>query len=97
MLKASFNRGRNPHLSFWRDSNKNEIDFVIEKGLTPHSAIEVKSSTTFKSNYFNTLTKIAPTELGLNATSSYVVYAGEQELHGRMGNLISFANVASLV
>ncbi|MFR9005885.1 MAG: DUF4143 domain-containing protein, partial [Collinsella aerofaciens] len=68
LMKEYLNRGRTPHLSFWRDTNKNEIDVIVEKGPVPFAAIEVKSSATFRAKYFDVIERIAPRELGSRRT-----------------------------
>ena len=97
LMKEYFNRGRVPNLSFWRDSNKNEIDVVIEKGPCPFAAVEIKSSTTFRSKYFDVLERIASRELDLDADHRCVVYAGEDELSTRRGGLVPYTDIPSVL
>jgi len=56
LLKSRFNRGERPNLYFWRDSNGNEVDVIIEQGaaLMP---IEIKSGKTVASDSFAGLDK----------------------------------------
>ena len=97
LMKEYLNRGRTPHLSFWRDTNKNEIDVIVEKGPVPFAAIEVKSSATFRAKYFDVIERIAPRELGLKADSCSVVYAGEDELSSPRGRLVPYADIPSIL
>lgn len=96
LAKRSYNRGRSPHMTFWRDSNKNEIDVVLEKGPVPSRAIEIKSSSTFRPRYFDTLSRIAPAELGLAPERCAVVYGGDESLESAKGSLVSFRDAGGL-
>lgn len=96
MVKARLNRGRTPSLSFWRDTNKNEIDLVVERGPYPMRAVEIKSSTTYRSKYFDVLARIAPSELGLQPEGCAVVYAGEERAQTARGELVPFRDAARL-
>lgn len=54
LRKYYLNRGRRPNFHFWRDSNGNEIDLIIESadGLIP---IEIKSGQTLNRDFFTGL------------------------------------------
>ena len=86
-----------PNLSFWRDTNKNEIDVIAEKGPAPFAAIEIKSSSTFRSKYFDVLERIVPSELGLDESRRYVVYAGEDDLSTPRGKLVPYTDIPSIL
>ena len=72
-LKHRFNRGRQPNLSFFRDSRGLECDLFYETGRGIH-AIEVKSGATVSSDYFISLNRVA--ELVPNISAKTVVYGG---------------------
>ncbi|MBX2984691.1 MAG: ATP-binding protein [Bacteroidia bacterium] len=62
ILKDHYNQGASRNFYFWRDSNGNEIDLIIEKGKNVQ-CIELKSSQTVKPEYLKSLhylDKIAP-------------------------------------
>lgn len=73
IVKNQANKGQDPDLYFYRDSNQNEVDIVFEQEgkLTP---IEIKSSETFNKKfikgiqYFMNLTE--------KAKGGFLVYAG---------------------
>ena len=90
---ASFPRMR---FSYWRDSNKNEIDLVVERGLRPVGAVEIKSSATYNSRFFKALATHAG-ELGLGPESCSVVYGGDYEMGTAAGRLVSYRNVGQLL
>lgn len=56
LMKIRLNRGERPNLYFWRDSNGNEVDVVIEHGqkLMP---VEIKSGKTVARDFFSGLEK----------------------------------------
>lgn len=56
LMKSRFNSGERPNLYFWRDSNGNEVDVIMEQGqkLMP---IEIKSGKTIARDYFSGLEK----------------------------------------
>ena len=51
MLKTRFNKAKTNNLYFWRDNIGNEIDLLLDKGLTI-TPIEIKSGQTVTSDYF---------------------------------------------
>lgn len=56
LVKSRFNRGERPNLYFWRDTNGNEVDVIVEQGaaLMP---IEIKSGKTVARDSFSGLDK----------------------------------------
>ncbi len=77
VLKGALNRGLQPHLHHYRDSNGNEVDLLVEEGdrLVP---VEIKSSMTFSTEFLTGiehLRQLAPP----NLSGGMVVYAGDQE------------------
>jgi len=54
LLKSRYNAGKTENLSFYRDSNGNEVDFIIEEGNNLY-CYEAKSSTTISSDMFKSL------------------------------------------
>lgn len=88
-LKLSYAQGREPNLAFWRDSNKNEVDLLVEKGLRAVKAIEIESLATYKSSYFDALAKIGP-DLGLQPDACDVIYGGEDRVNTTRGTCLSF-------
>lgn len=73
-LKYRFNRGRQPNLSFFRDSRGLQCDILYETGHGIH-AIEVKSGATVSSDYFGSINRVA--ELVPNISAKTVVYGGD--------------------
>ena len=73
--KYRHNRGLDPHLYYYRDNHKNEIDVIIK-----HSAqlipVEIKSGQTFHKDFLKGL-KYYQEIAGDRVKTGYVVYAGE--------------------
>jgi len=76
--KEISNLNKNLNLYFWRDSNKHEIDLIIEKG-GENVPIEIKMSSTFKSDYANVLIKWQNIT-NQNTELAYVIYGGSEEI-----------------
>ncbi len=56
LVKSRLNRGKRPVFYFWRDSNGNEIDLIVERG-TRLMPIEIKSGQTLMRDSFSGLEK----------------------------------------
>jgi len=75
LRKAFFNSGERPIFHFWRDSNGNEVDLLIETGgkLMP---IEIKSGQTINRDYFKGLERWTALA-GDMARNPTLIYAGD--------------------
>ena len=87
---------KRPRLYHWRDSNRKEIDLIIEKGGKPYYLIEIKSSATFRPEAFSTIDSIVP-EMGVPCERRFVVYGGSDSFGNRHGRVIEFRNLGELV
>ena len=74
-FKTLWNRGETPHFSFWRDSSGNEVDLLVEQGLTL-TPTEIKSGATFASDWPWALKKFAKLA-GSDLARSQILYGGE--------------------
>lgn len=97
VLKCFFARGRKPDITFWRDSNGNEVDLLLERGLKACKAIEIKSSTTYRAKYFDVLTRVAEGDLKLDSPDRAVIYGGETGLQTARGELVSFREIDAVI
>jgi len=89
-LKKEFAKGKEPQIYFWRDSNQNEVDLLIEIGGTLQ-AVEIKSGATLNDNYFKGLTlfqQISNTDKN-NLT---VVFGGDADYTTQTGRFVSWKN-----
>lgn len=75
ILKGRMNRGRSPHIYFWRDQTGHEVDCVAEWGGVV-KAIEVKAGATFQSDFIKGLQYLGKL---LPSSERYLIYNGDQE------------------
>ena len=98
VMKHFSNHGIPGKLFFFRDSNGQEVDLVIDQGLT-QIPIEIKSSGTFNSDfykglkYWRGLTKNSPET---TTNHGFVIYAGEQTTNGTDHSLLTWNNLEKL-
>ena len=92
-LKRSYAQGREPRLSFWRDANGREIDLLVEKGLKPVRAVEIKASATYNPKFFDALDRVAGPELGLDSEACSVVYGGDMSFTTEHGSVVAFRDL----
>jgi hypothetical protein len=74
-LKAFHNRGVAPRMHFYRDSNGNEVDLLLEHGAKLY-AVEVKAGATVAPDYFRGLARFAAL-IGKRLAAGAVVYGGD--------------------
>jgi hypothetical protein len=97
LAKARCNRGRPPHLYFWRDRAGHEVDCLAEWGGKLR-AIEIKASSTFSPDlvknvhYFNALAQSQPMP-----SQGYLVYSGVEKGSYLSVELLSIAQLSKLV
>jgi uncharacterized protein len=96
VIKGYYAQGREPKLFYWRDSSKNEIDLIIEKGGRPRRAIEVKSSATYKASAFGAIDRLAD-DMGLGLEERFVVYGGSEPIETSHGTVVGLADLGRLV
>lgn len=74
-LKERFNKGKASNLYFYRDSNGNEVDLLIDNGrnLTP---VEIKAAGTFHRSFVKGILKFQ--SYTQKATEGIIVYSGDQ-------------------
>ena len=91
ILKQHFFVGKEPPIYFWQDSNKNEVDLLIEKadGL---QAVEIKTSATMNNDFFKTL-KLFQSYSGISTDNLSVVYGGGSDYRTEIGKFISWKNL----
>lgn len=89
-IKDAYNQGKTPDLTFWRDSQGNEID-LIQTVATKMIGYEIKSGQTMNSEFFKGLDKWG--KLSSTPTDHLnVIYAGDQSMVTNRGNVIAFPN-----
>jgi hypothetical protein len=84
MLKNRFNKGLKNNLYYFRDSNGNEVDVVIDNGKEL-VAVEIKSAKTIATDFFKGLDywkKISEQKKG------FLIYTGDDEFKYSNGNQV---------
>ena len=83
VIKNLCAQGKRPMLTFFRDSNQNEIDLIVELDgkIIP---IEIKASKTMNNDFFNTLSWFKETTK--NDQKSIVIYGDNQQQIRSNGN-----------
>ncbi|KAF0156494.1 MAG: ATPase AAA [Syntrophaceae bacterium] len=76
LVKSKLNKGEKPAFSFWRDSNGNEIDLIIEQGINL-IPVEIKSGRTLTHESFAGLEKWCALA-GKKAVMPGLIYGGAE-------------------
>lgn len=89
-VKKLYAQGREPQIYFWRDSNQNEVDLLIE--VDGHlQAVEIKSGATLNNSYFKSLNHFQSIS-NLSKDALTVVYGGDVDFITDNGRYISWKN-----
>jgi len=93
LLKKKYNRNLVSNLYFFRDSNNNEIDFLIESGngLIP---IEVKLNTTPRKIHFKNIEYF--NKISDDIIENYLVYSGSVNDHRYNCNIVGYPNITTV-
>ncbi|MCB9261156.1 MAG: ATP-binding protein [Flavobacteriales bacterium] len=78
VLKHFYNQVKEPKLYFWQDSNKNEVDCIVEVDGNTFS-FEIKAGATWNKDFAKYLIKWNDLT-GFDAAKSAVVYGGSEEI-----------------
>jgi predicted AAA+ superfamily ATPase len=89
IVKKHFFAGKEPQIYFWRDSNKNEVDLLIENG-GKLQAFEIKSSATMRNEFFKNL-EFFQSISGTREMS--VIYGGDTDYRSQKGKFVSWKNL----
>jgi Predicted ATPase (AAA+ superfamily) len=76
LIKSKLNRGEKPSFFFWRDSNGNEVDLIVEQGINL-MPIEIKSGRTLTHESFAGLEKWCALA-GKKAVVPALIYGGDE-------------------
>lgn len=82
IIKVQYHSGIRPAVYYWRESNGNEIDCIIELANQSIIALEIKAGETFNKDYLKNLKKF-PTDP--NTISKKLIYTGVEEF--RVSNI----------
>ena len=90
-LKSAYNKGQKGSATFWRDSNKKEVDLLVGQDSNLH-AFEIKSSATYSSNFFDTLNSFG--ELAdIPIEQRALLYGGDKMLPTSHGKAIPWRDI----
>ena len=92
-LKARLHRGKESNLYFYRDSNGNEVDLVLDRRPAP-LGIEIKSAMTWHRDFHKSLGRFR--ELSGGTEPGCLVYAGDLESSSDKTRILNFKKTASL-
>ena len=91
IIKNHYNKGIEPKISFWRDSNGNEIDLILESAGKTH-AFEIKSSSTLKMEFLKNL-KLWQKLTDLPVENSAIIYGGDSNFLATEGKFIAWGEL----
>ena len=93
IIKNYNNHGIKPNLTFYRDSNQNEVDLIIELGnqITP---VEIKASQTINSAFFKTANWFKEHS---NSNNPIIIYGGDQNQQRTNGHVVSWQNLNIII
>lgn len=95
-IKSFHHQKKVPSLYFWRDSNNNELDCIIENPGGKISGIEIKSSKAFDKSMLAGLS-FAQEHLGLSTEHSFLVYGGNESMNlAEKATLVAWNDLASI-
>ncbi len=89
-MKFCFNQGYDADLSFFRDSRGLEADLLYQKA-NEIVAMEIKSSTSPQTRYFDSLNKIAKLKIGV--VDNLVIYGGTDRQAKNSGEFIPYSDL----
>ncbi len=96
VLKKYYNKGLEPNIYFWRDTNGREIDLIIENGGKISYAVEIKSTSTMNMNAFKNLNSIGD-EMELPKERRIVVYEGKTSVQTKCGRFLTIDELDNLI
>lgn len=94
LLKGRYNRSLPSNLFFWRDNTGNEVDIIVDQGLSL-VPLEIKSGQTINADYFTGLRKWL-TWAGAEAGKPYLVYGGDESQQRKDGEVVPWREVAGI-
>lgn len=91
LLKRRFNNGKESNLFFYRDSNQNEIDVVVDN-INSLELVEIKSAMTYNQSFSSALEK-ADNWLKKPIIKKTIVYAGKLEMPESKIRLVNYRHL----
>ncbi len=94
LIKSKLNQGEKPDFSFWRDSNGNEVDLIIELGAH-FFPVEIKSGRTLTNESYAGLRKWCSLA-GKKAGAPALIYAGDESYQHKVIHVIGWKECGNL-
>ncbi len=94
LMKHNFAKGVNKNYFFWRDSNGNEIDLVVERGVNV-SLVEAKFSQTVKPEFLKGLHYLDPLKGSLKF-KHYLVNSADKSQSRSFEKILSWRDAGSI-
>ncbi len=95
IIESRKNKGLMDNQFFYRDSNQNEVDLILDNAIKI-DAVEIKSSKTINKNLLKGISyirKILPKKVG----RTILCYAGEPEMEFLDHRLVNFRNISEML
>ena len=93
LIKNFNSQGLRYTLTFFRDTNKNEIDLIIESGGKT-IPIEIKASETMNNSFFDTIEWFQKETK--NDQEAVIIYGGNRDQKRSQGKVISWENLENV-
>lgn len=87
-IKEAYNQGKEPDLTFWRDSTGNEVD-LLQTVNGKQNAYEIKSGATYSSDFFKGISKWAKLS-GATPEQCFAIYNGDKDMKTSQGEVLSW-------
>ena len=94
IMKLHFHKGQKPNIYFWRDSTGNEVDLIIDEGIS-YKAIEIKSGATLNESFFKNL-KVFHKYSNIEKDHCYLIYNGVHEHVYKGYNVLSWRSLEKI-
>lgn len=94
LLKARTNQGKNSNIYFFRDNIGNEVDALLENGISI-KPVEVKLGSTVNEDYFKGLRYYQKLNKK-NTVKPALIYGGVQDQHRQTADVFSYKNAGSI-
>ena len=94
LLKARTNQGKNSNIYFFRDNIGNEVDALLEDGISV-KPVEIKLGSTISDDYFKGLRYYQKINKK-NLSKAALIYGGTLDQHRQTADVFSYRNVEKI-
>lgn len=92
VIKFDYNQGNLNSFYFWQDTNKNEIDLIIEKGEDT-KALEIKAGSTIRSELFKNLVTWEKLQ---KKTKTFLFYGGDMNMTKKGTKILNWKDLIQI-